>query len=259
MFIFHFISANTYWRWRKISEDPRDIECLNFMFTSDSKELRRRYNFKPKEYEEFKKKARGIEYVLNVFMAAMVFMLGFFCVRGLRKAYEEVSPTLFQTLSLPMFLLTLYSYYHVTCGILTIYLLKFTTQFFLNLRAKTVARGILEFPSKFMALPKLLRNLESLKRELAQTELLDHRYSLVTTMQEKYEEFLALENEYTELTIHLEESIEDLIQQFEKANLLFDRQLSPMFFLCLFCGLLYPLYFFFDFDLLTLVSFMNFL
>ena len=228
------------------------------MFISDFKWLYRRYNFTLEDFEEFKEKARRIEHLLNAFMAAMVFMLGFFCYRGFRKAHEEVSPTLFQTVSLPMFLLTLYSYYHVTCAILTIYLLKFITQFFLNLRAKTHAREILKFSTKFMRMFRLTKEMEDLRKDLDRPESQDRRPFLKTAIKVKLEEFLSLEKKHKDLMTHVEVSLEDLIEQFEKANLLFDRQLSPMYFLCLFCGLLYPVYFFFDFDLVTLVSFINF-
>ena len=251
----HIQSTFIHWNWRKISEEPHEIECLNFMFTGDSEWLCRHYNLTPEDFAEFRKVTRKPDFFLNCFMSIIIILQTSLCARCLEAALEEVSPILFMTLSLPMFLLSLYSYYHAIGVIYTFYQLKYIKEVFLSVRAKSYTREILHLPTKFTQMPILLKEIEYLRIKIERSKSKDHQQSLIIAIKEKYKKFLALEKNHSDLKAHLEEVVCDLIEQFKETSLLFVHELPPMHFFYPFCALLLPVCLIFDFQPAVLVGF----
>ena len=243
MLIFHASSFYTYYSWGEISREPQKIGFLYFAFNGDREDLIRSYGFSEENFEKFLKELGQTKFLVITFMVAMDGMLGFFCLRGLNAACWQLHPPTFWSMSVPFCLVTLYSYHHLTFGILTVYLLKFTTQFFLVLRAETIAECVEE-------LGETLDEYRSFRQELKNIQNSQNRIEVARIKGE----LRVLKNEFKTKEAWVKRSVNEMVDQFEDSRKLFDRQLSAMFFTTLLCGLLFPVYFFFPNDTLSMVS-----
>lgn len=149
-------------------------------------------------------------------------------------------PITFACFTVPLFFLTMVSYYCLGCGFLTIYILKFTSQEFLVLRTKT-------FAYELKCLARTLNELKELERDFKRVGDLETVAKIKAEIRET-KEF------YVGMTKWVDQELYQMWRQFENANKLFDSQLTPSFLACLFCGFLFPIYFFYDLDLLTQVK-----
>lgn len=143
--IIHFSIFYVYLYMNGICRDASRFDCLRFLFIPSLNELCRCYQLDARTTNEFFRKAAYIRYLIYLIMISFEVFIFVLIARCLVIAYQEIELNSFLVFSLPLGLITWFSYQCLIVSIPTIFVFMFTTQAFLRLRFETVARQVRRF------------------------------------------------------------------------------------------------------------------
>ena len=143
--VLHGATGFAYLYWIYLVDDVSRVECLNFLFIPSLDDLCKRYRLKKKETKKFIRTADRIRFLINHLMIAFEIFFAFFLIRCLVVGYFEINFYFLLFISVPLAIVTFFSFHCLTCGILSLYCAMFTTQKFLKLQAELVSKKILNF------------------------------------------------------------------------------------------------------------------
>ena len=212
----HVHIAYIYWKWVQVSADKKQMHHLQMLFMPDFKKLLKHYHLPRKETRKFLQRVNVYKKMTSVF--AVVFELFFALLVGrcLYSGYITIPISHFVFISIPMGIITLFSYHWLANGFLVSNQLALVTISFLELRINTLSDRI---KSQFrMNVGRPYRQIKLLDKQ-DKSKLLD----IISTMN-------------------------DIVEQYKEVNMIFNRLISPTFVCCLAGALIYPSFLFLDFS-----------
>lgn len=201
------------------------------------------YGFSEENYETFLESAKQTEFFFKAFMVAGDIMLGFFCARCLLHSHTIVKDQYLWIFCVAMFVTSFLSYHCMTLGILTMFIFMVASQNFLVLLAKTHSARAHALAHKSYALNRLEEEESSFFP----------RTTPIGQISERALKRLA-EWVYASEFKQLRDLLFAFSEEFKKINTFIERQVTARFLNTLFCGLLFPIYFFFDLEIISKVS-----
>ena len=231
-----------------------ELPELDFLFVENPADLHQKYDIDENGLDEFVKKARKATLLDYGFMFVLQPALNFFCFRSFMVYFNNLSLSIYYLVSLPCFLITVLCYICLTVVVIVIYIFSNASQQFLVLRAKTLAIQIrrlgLFFDENFEKdLWELRECIQYLK---AEAELKESEKLHLRRGKNQFE------RKYANEADKLKYSLLSFVTHYDKLRTFYDQRLSVHFLNMLFTGFLYPLYFYFDLDLLSKVSLFRF-
>ena len=143
--LLHAAAGFSYLYWIFLVGDVLRFECLDFLFIQNLDELCQRYGLKKKATRKFIQTADRIGFLMNLFMISFEGVFVLFLTRCLVVAYLKINFFHFLLISLPIGIVTLFSFHCLTFGVLSMYSAQFTTQQFLALRTELVSKKMRKF------------------------------------------------------------------------------------------------------------------
>lgn len=139
----HLTVAFSYLYWGYLNSNPNKMRCLTMFFLPDIKELCKLYGLKRKQAEQFVEKAKLYKRLMYGIMISFSITFSAFLLRCLLLGYLETGLTwLFFNLTLPMALITFFSFHCLIMYTLSAYLLCLLTMDFLILRLSTISEKL---------------------------------------------------------------------------------------------------------------------
>ena len=146
--VIHFTVAYVYVYWIYLSKEPARFECLRFLFISNFDDFCRSFNLEKEATKKFLRTATHFRYLIYLMMASFEAFFAVLICRCVAIAFMEIELQHFFFFTVPLTLITWFSYQCLIFSILIMKIFLFTTQAFLLLRFKTVAREIQELQHK---------------------------------------------------------------------------------------------------------------
>lgn len=143
--IIHFTIFYVYLYMAALCRDGSRFECLRFMFIPNLKDLCELYDLDAKATKTFLRNAAYIRYLLYLLIFGFEIFYFVLVSRCLVIAYFEIEFKYFLVFTVPLTVITWFSYQTILNSILTNYIFMFTTQEFLRLRFETVAQQVREY------------------------------------------------------------------------------------------------------------------
>ena len=144
--LIHLNIGVVYVYWSYLCRDASKTECLSFLFIPNLAELCEHYDLDLKEGKKYLRSTMYIRYfVYSIMFFFEIFFIVFFG-RCLMLAYLEIEFKYFLLFTVPLSLLTWFSYQCLIFAILIMHIFLYTTQAFLQLRVWSVGQKIREFP-----------------------------------------------------------------------------------------------------------------
>lgn len=190
----HFATGYAYWYWNHLNKNVHKMECLDFLFMPNLKELCDRYELDLKSTKNFIRKSSIIRFFVDLLNYVTSGFFLFFLSRCLYLSYFEVDQNYFIFVCIPLFVITQFSYNFMTFGILAEYTIMFITMEFIILRAQSLSKKLFEFS------------------ENAKINLFDHKKLKLS------------KNRPTEFKLINE--LNSILVQFERCNKIFDDTIS---------------------------------
>lgn len=221
MSFLHIATSIAYFYWRYLNYNTRQMKCLDFLFTPDINDLCKNYDIKLEATKLFIKQANFIKSLIYILIWAIEGFFLLFIVRCLSVAYLEIPSNHFFFISIPLSVVTYFSFHCLTLGILSCYTLLFVTQRFLVMRSRTISDRLLKLTKR----TKKLNETNFMSKKLRKSK-------------NSWEIPIAINN---------------IVLQFKQANQIFDNLLSIIYVNVLICGITYPAFVFFDFSIIIKV------
>lgn len=144
--LIHLTIGVVYVYWSRLCRDASKTECLSFLFIPNLAELCEHYDLDLKEGKKYLRSTMYIRYfVYSIMFFFEIFFIVFFG-QCLMLAYLEIEFKYFLLFTVPLSLLTWFSYQCLIFAILIMHIFLYTTQAFLQLRVWSVGQKIREFP-----------------------------------------------------------------------------------------------------------------
>lgn len=145
MSIIHLTNFYVYLYMAGLCRDTSRFDCLRFLFTPNLADLCKGYDLNAKATQRFLQTSVTIRHF--VFWTMIGFELFFFVLIGrcLVIAYLEIELKYFLVFTVPLSVITWFSYYCLLVSIPLMYTFMFTTQAFLRLRFESVAEKVRNF------------------------------------------------------------------------------------------------------------------
>lgn len=115
------------------------------MFIPDLNDLCNYYDLNKKHALKFIEKANSIRFMIYIVMYCFELFFILFLSRCLTLSYFELKFNHFLFISLPLAVITAFSFHCLTFAILSMYALLFITQEFIKLRTSLISKKILNF------------------------------------------------------------------------------------------------------------------
>ena len=252
--IFHaVIVPHFYWSWRQTCLNPGKFRALKFLFIKDRAVLAKTYDLEDAAVDVFLKKSRRTLILLVSFIVILQPVVGFFCLRAFLEYYGKLPLYLNWCVAVPCAVVTMITYFCLTYTGNVLYIFLFTTQQFLVARAKSLAVKVKKLGNYFdKHIDRDLREIEILEGFL-QKDLDEETKRLFTGRINE------INGWYGKKTLKMSKSLFGLWEQYEETREFFDTKLTLHYLNVLFCGFLYPLYFYFELDFLSRVGAIQFL
>lgn len=146
--LLHAATGFAYLYWLYLVEDFSRIECFDQFFIPSLTDLCKHYDLEKKPTKKFIQTANQIRFLIHLLIVSIEVLFALFIGRCLVIAYLEIDLNYFLFGSIPLAILTYFSLYCLTAGILSMYCSMFTVQKFLQLRAAMVSKQIRRFIAK---------------------------------------------------------------------------------------------------------------
>ena len=231
-----------------------ELPELDFLFVENPADLHQNYDLDENGLDKYVKKTRKVTLLYFGLMLLLQPVVNFFCIRAFMVYFNHLSLSIYYLVSLPCFLITVLCYICLTVVVIVIYIISNASQQFLVLRAKTLAIQIRRlglffdenFEKDLWELGECIQYLKA-EAELKESEKLHLRRGKNQ-----------IERKYANEADKLKYSLLSFITHYDKLRTFYDQILSAHILSLLFAGFLYPLYFYFDLDLLSMVSLFRF-
>lgn len=141
----HLTTFYMYLYMAGLCKDGPRMDCLRFMFIPNLTDLCRCYYLDARATKKFLKTAGHIRHFIYLVMLGFEIAFIVFIGRCLVIAYFEIEIKYFFALTVPLSMITWFSYQCVFLATLTILILIFTTQAFLRLRFESITKQVQKF------------------------------------------------------------------------------------------------------------------
>lgn len=190
------------------------LQCLNMFFMPNVDELCKCYGLEPSSAKRFAKKSRIYRKIMLVIIWCFEILFYLFILRCLIVSYLNIPFDYFLYLACPLGLITALSFHLLGASFLRSYVLVLTMDF-LVLRAEAVAGQI----------KRTFKGGGRYKPKFSKLVLLKRKKSAMKVLK----------------------TINDIVNQFEKSNQIFDNLISASMASILFGGLIFPAFVFVNF------------